>query len=345
MKQLLNYACIGAGGIANKKHLSNYSSMEDVKIEAICDIDKDSAELLAKKYKIPRVYSDYREMFRKEQLDLVSICTPNFTHKQIAVDALNAGIHVHCEKPAALNAKEVEEIISAQKKSGKKVLIGVNNRFTDQSALIKRIIQEGYIGEIYRAKCGWERNSGIPGIGKWFTVKEKSGGGALIDLGVHMIDLALYMMDFPEIEDVCGSTYKNFYKSKSRIRPGYSRLPNGVFDVEDGASGYVTFCNGSSMNLDFSWASNIEKETKYLELLGTKGGVTLIDDQVKICTQIGDTCFSLTPDEKTIPKSSNEMTRFVDCILHDRPCPVSLEQALEVAQIIDKIYLSAEKKQ
>ena len=340
----LRYACIGAGGIAEKKHLTEYSKLESVRLTAICDSNIEAAKRLAERFNIQSVYTNYQDMFSNEQLDLVSICTPNFLHAQICIAALRSGINVHCEKPLALNADEVKRIIEEKDKSSKKLMVALNNRFTNEAAHVNRLAEEGFFGDIYHVKCGWKRNSGIPGIGKWFTNKKLSGGGPLIDLGVHFLDLALYFMGFPKPESVYGAAYSNFGKSSSRIRAGYKSEKNGIFDVEDTAVGYVRLNNGATIDFDFSWASNIEEEQKYVELLGTKGGLSFANGKIKLFRQFGNTCYTMVPDIKTLPAAQKECQHMVECIVNDKQPLSSPEQAYELMQIIDAIYTSASRK-
>lgn len=223
MDHKLKYVCIGAGGIARKKHLPGYSKLSNVELAAICDANLPAAEALAKDFGVSRVYKDYREMLETEKPDLVSVCTPNHTHKDITVDALARGCHVHVEKPMALNAREAKEILDAQQKYEKKVQLGLNKRFQSNTILLKRLLDQGYFGELQCARCGWERSSGIPGVGRWFTDASLSGGGALIDLGVHYLDLAMYVLNWPKPKKVAGSLYSNFLETGDRIRRGYKR--------------------------------------------------------------------------------------------------------------------------
>lgn len=198
MKQKLRYALIGAGGNAEKKHIQGYLSLvDDVEVVAICDIDENKAQLMADKYLVPKIYTDYKVMFAEVQPDIVSIVTPNYLHAEITIYALSQGAHVHCEKPLSISAEEAKGILEARNRSGKRVMIGLNNRFTNEAVFLKKWIDEGNLGHIYSAKAGWIRRSGIPGRGTWFTDKERSGGGVLIDLGAHYLDLALYLMGTP----------------------------------------------------------------------------------------------------------------------------------------------------
>ena len=337
MRKKLRYACIGAGGIAQKKHLNGYSKLPQVTLAAICDTNRPAAEALAQEFNIPHVYTDYREMLEKESLDLVSVCTPNATHKDITVYALSQGCHVHVEKPMALNAVEAQEILDAQKKYGKLVQVGLNKRFLSNTVLLRRLLHEDFFGDLYRVRCGWERNSGIPGVGRWFTDRALSGGGALIDLGVHYLDLAMWVLNWPTPQKVLGSLSSSFLADGTRIRRGY-KSADGPVNVEGGASGSVQMTSGQTLDYCFSWASNIQREVRYLEAYGAKAGFRLEDEKLQLFTQLGGTMFTLTPDEATMPLDENEFQSFVDCILEGKTPEASAEQGCRVLSLIDFIY-------
>ncbi len=336
MQEKLRYACIGAGGIARKKHMNGYSRLPQIELAAVCDTNRGAAEKLASEFGVKKVYTDHREMLEKEHLDIVSICTPNHTHRSIAAEALQY-CNVHVEKPMALNSSEAKEIVMAGKRSGKKVQVGLNKRFLSSTILLKRMMKEDFFGNIYRVRCGWERNSGIPGTGRWFTDSSLSGGGALIDLGVHYLDLAMYFMGWPKAEKIAGSVSSNFLKEGTRIRRGYSNA-DGLVDVEDSANGTVLMKEGQTLEYCFSWASNIEKEVRYLELYGTKAGVRMVNDELQIFTQAAGTMFTLTPDPATMPLDENEFINFVDSIQNNSIPEATAEQALKVMELIDRIY-------
>ena len=340
----IKYCCIGAGGIAKKKHLNGYSKQKNVQIVAVCDTFEASAKALADAFGVEKVYTDYKQMLAECKPDLVSVCTPNCTHAQITIDCLRAGANVHVEKPIAMNAMEAQAIVDAEAETGKRVMLGLNKRFLGQTKLIHRLMEEGFFGEIYKATCGWERDSGIPGIGRWFTNKAMSGGGALIDLGVHYLDLTLDLMGWPDAASVTGNVYMNYGKGAERIRRGYKSDPNGVYDVEDTATGLVRMKNGATLDFTFSWASNIQHEVRHVELLGTKGGMTLVDDKIELYSQFGGSMFTLIPDEATIPLDIDECGHFVDCILNGKRVATPAAEGLKMMKIIDALYQSAEEK-
>jgi predicted dehydrogenase len=338
----IKYCCIGAGGIASKKHLPGYAAEPRCNVAAICDSDLSAARKLASAYSVERIYSDPIEMLEREKPDIVSVCTPNFTHMELAVAALERGCNVHVEKPVALNYKQARRICDEAEKRGLQVMLGLNKRYMGQTFLLQRLVNEGFFGDIYKASCGWERSSGIPGTGRWFTDKALSGGGALIDLGVHYLDLALSLMGYPKAKSVMGHTYSVFGAGSERIRRGYKSNPDGVYNVEDMANGTVNLENGATLNFVFSWASNIEREVRYVELVGTKGGMRMENDSIRLFTQLGGTMFTLTPDEATMPEGVNECSHFVSSLLAGQPVLTPATQGAELMRIIDGLYLSAE---
>lgn len=338
----LKYACIGAGGIADKKHLNEYSKLSGVEVAVICDENPKAAERLAEKYGVSKIYTDYNKMFDELQLDFVSVCTPNFLHGSITEAALKKGIHVHCEKPLATNSAEAQKIVDAKNKYGKKVMVALNYRFANEALFLKKYADAGLFGDIYHAKCGWIRRNGIPGKGVWFTDKKLSGGGALIDLGVHFLDLTMYFMGYPKVSTVSGKTYSYFANSAHRLRAGYKNNGDGKYDVEDMAVGLIKMENGATVDFEFSWASNIEKETKYCELLGTKGGASLINGELKLYSEIFDTSINILPEINSNMKQLSEFEHFIDCILNDKEPYAPPEQGVELLKIISAAYQSSE---
>ena len=190
----LRIGVIGAGGICTWAHMPAYAEMDNVEIVAICDIKVEKAQAVADKYGIPNVFADYNDVINMDGIDAIDICTPNNLHSIVAIYALEHGLNVLTEKPDAINASEAVKMMEAAKKSGKVLMAIRNNRYRQSTQFLKKYIAEGKMGEIYAGRCGWIRRRGIPGWGGWFTDKAQSGGGPLIDLGVHIIDLAMYLM-------------------------------------------------------------------------------------------------------------------------------------------------------
>jgi len=350
MKKKLKIALIGAGGIASVMHMPGFTKMDNVEIVAICDINRDKAGKMAKEYNIPHVCENYRDVFEIPELDAVDICTPNYLHSVIAVEALEHGLHVFCEKPDAVSVDEVMKMKDAAEKSGKVLMVMRNNRYMPISSFLKEYIEAGRMGEIYAARCGWQRRRGIPGKGGWFTTKEQSGGGPLIDLGVHMIDLTMWLMGNPKPVAVTGCTYKKFADNDTSdsVNSDFGeKKADGVFDVEDLAMGFIRFENGACMQIEFSWASNVEKEQRFFELRGTRAGACWSSATEEL--GIYEEEFSRTVDY--IPNIDNtkgmqiheaNLRHFVDVVLNDVKPMFVPQQGVDMVQILEAIYQSAE---
>ncbi|MFO7612934.1 MAG: Gfo/Idh/MocA family oxidoreductase [Clostridia bacterium] len=337
------YACIGAGGIAKWKHMPGYGALGNVEICAISDINPAALAEMKLIYPNIRTYANHGEMLEKEKPDIVSICTPNRFHRDMTIEALRSGAHVHCEKPIAMNAAEAADMIEARDRYGRELMVGLNNRFTNEAFFLRDYISKGGLGDIYYARCGWRRRRGIPGMGGWFTQKALSGGGPLIDLGVHMLDISMYMMDSPEPSSVSASTYRKFEGSRTRNmalpKPGEA----GVFDVEDLAVGFVRFRNEASLSFEISFAMNNDEEEWFYELFGTKGGAKYRKGELKIFTEINDTLADIYPNTKYRTPALNEFGHFID-IIEKRERNISPpEDALKMMKLIGAAYESAEK--
>lgn len=349
----LKYGIIGMGAIA-EKHLKGYRQLsEQVEMLACCDLRTDRMNFIADKYDIPNRFTDYRELLKLEALDFVSICLPNYLHAPVTAEALRAGLHVHCEKPAAPTSEEVQRMIDARNASGKQLMIGLNNRFTPHTQFVKNYIDSGAMGELYFVKCGWQRRNGLPHSG-WFTNRQQSGGGPLIDLGVHYIDLALYFMGYPEPSVALANTYDMFGTGADRLfytYPGAAGAAAGVYNVEDLATGLVNLKNGACIQFEVSWASNIEKEKVFYELYGSKAGIRYGNDlQGNETLQIfrlegGQQC-NLIPEINPHLYKLTEFGDFVSAVRSNaEPTVVKMEQCLKIARILQGIYRSAETKQ
>ena len=280
----LRIALIGVGGMGSHHLYSSHARNPRVEIVALCDIIEERCVAAAKKLGRDdiAIYTDYKALIDNEELDAVDIATPNRFHSIIAVYALEQGLHVFCEKPDAINVEEALKMKTASEKAGKVLMVMRNNRYTPGSKYLKKFIAAGEAGDIYCGRCAWIRRRGIPGKGGWFTTKSESGGGPLIDLGVHMIDLSIWLMGNPTPVSVSGCTYSKFADNDAESDSEHSKfgdsVSNGTFDVEDLAMGFIRFDNGACLQIEFSWASNIVKEQRYIELRGTKAGLTWFDN-------------------------------------------------------------------
>jgi predicted dehydrogenase len=334
---------IGTGGIS-EVHAKGYLADDRCELYAACDINRERAEAFARKHGIPRIYTDYREMLKQEDLDAVSVCTMNSTHAPISIAALKAGKHVLCEKPMALNAEEATLMEKTAREANKLLMIGVVRRFGNDTAVLQDFIKNGHMGEIYYSKASYLRRNGCPG--GWFSEREKSGGGPLIDLGVHIIDLVWYLMGRPKPTAASGVTF-----SKLGNRPGI-KDPKGYvsvdagnkFDVEDMAAAIIRFDNGSSLYVETSFSLNIKKDSGTIELFGTRSGARL-NPELELFTDMNGYLVDVSPAMETALSFTglfeNEIKHFIDCIVDGVPCISPASDGVEVMKMIDAIYKSA----
>ena len=339
---------IGIGGIFKGSHIGEYLDDERLEVVALCDIIEERAtEIRDKHFPNAAVYTDFRELLKDESIDSVDICTPNYLHSIIAVAAFEAGKHVFCEKPDAVNVEEVLKMNRAAEKAGKTLMIMRNNRFSPASQYAKKYIESGAMGDIYCGRCGWQRRRGIPGKGGWFTTKAQSGGGPLIDLGVHMIDLAIWLMGSPKPVTVTGSTYCKFADSDTSdsVNSDFGdKVSDGTFDVEDLAMGTIRFDNGAQLQIEFSWASNIKQENRFVELRGTKSGLTWRDGDVEVFTEMHGQGCDIHPSNLQPEKKEHvlNLINFYDVVIDGKEPVFKPQQGIDMIKILCAIYKSAE---
>ncbi len=345
----IGIAIIGSGGIAQGVHLPAYAKLRDegkVKILAVSDANPETAKAAAEKFAVPNQFADYKEMLQLKEIDAVNICTPNFLHKQPTIDALNAGKHVLVEKPIALNAVEGQEMVDAAHRNKKKLQVALNVRFGSVPQSVKRFIKDGKIGDIYYARAQALRRRGVPGWGV-FTQKDKQGGGPLIDIGVHILDLTLWLMGYPEPASVSGTSYTKF-GTREGVLGLMGQWDPKKYTVEDFAVGLVKFKNGATLVLESSFIANIEKDVMRTDIIGTEGGAT-VDPFNQANTKIfreesgtlTDTQLAFLPNVGT---HEAEIRSFVQAIIDDTPVEVPGEQGLMVSRILDAIYASSEQR-
>ena len=334
----LRVGVIGLG--MGRHHVAAYQTHPKAEVVAIADPDENRLKEIGDKHAVPHRYTSAEEMLQHEALDIVSVATPNRFHKPLAIAAFEAGCHVLCEKPMALCADEGREMIAAANQAGKRLMINFSYRFTEQSMALKEQVDAGVLGDVYYARTIWHRRRGLPGFGGWFGQKALAGGGPLIDLGVHRLDLALWLMGYPRPIWVMGSAY-NPIASELAKRQG---VP---YEVEDMAVGMVKFENGATLEIEASWAANIsERELMETRLFGTKGGMVQrnVEETYKFEAEIYLELNGAQFDMKVHPPSQpvpSSMYHFVDCIVNEKPNIATAEEGLLVMEILDAIYQSA----
>lgn len=341
----LRVGIIGTGTLA-ALHMKAYQGNPNVELAAVCDINGDRAKQFAAEYGVGKAYDDYREMVNDDRLDAISIVTWNNTHAPIATAALEAGKHVLCEKPPALNSIEALRMQEASTKCNRLLMFGFVKRFAQNVQVMKKFIDSGELGEIYFAKTGYLRRCGNPG--GWFATKALSGGGPLIDLGVHIIDLCMYLMGKPKPVSVFGSTYDQI-GNRANIQ-GYSWYKAADYnaeanEVEDFANAIIKFENGASLYFETSWTMNIAKDTVYSQLFGNRGGAEL-EPEFHIYTEKNDYLVNCLPilDSYTFKMEdvfTAEINHFVDCLINGTPCICPAEDGVTIMKVLDAVYESA----
>ncbi len=341
----LRIGIVGCGSIAHWAHMDSYQEMDNVEIVAVCDIIKERAEEMKKEYNLTsaKVYQDYNDLIADPDVESVDVCTPNYLHSKVAVAALNAGKHVFTEKPDAINVEEVKKMEAAAKASGKTLMVMRNNRFSHASRWLKKYIEDGKMGEIYAARCGWIRQNGEP-ASDWFADNSQSGGGALIDLGVHMIDLAIWLMGNPHPVSVSANTYSKFGHKESRYREFGGKVID-KFDVDDLTMGFIKFDNGACLQLEFSWASNVEQEKRFVELRGTEAGAYWTGGHLKLIHEDANGDMTSETPEPHYPEPgehAGNLHNYVDVVLNGaEPC-FKIEQGVDMIKILRAVYESAQ---
>jgi predicted dehydrogenase len=275
----IKVAIIGCGQIARNAHLPAYQANADLaEVKYFVDIIPERAQQLCEKYGSGTALTDYHDILNDPEIQCVSVCTPNYVHAPIAIDFLNAGKHVLCEKPAAVNSELAAQMQKAADDNGKILNIGVCNRFNTAVCKVAELIEQGELGDLYHVYCSFRAHRSIPGLGGPFTTKELAGGGALIDWGVHYLDLIFYCINQPAVKTVSAATYsvlgkamENYvYESMWAGPPDYK----GTYDVEEFVTGLIR-TEGPTISLNGAWAQNIGESATFIEFLGDKGGIKL----------------------------------------------------------------------
>lgn len=341
----LRIGMVGAGNIANV-HLNAYQTLDNVEIAAICDINAERLNETADLFNIEKRYTTEAEMLANEQLDAADVCVWNCNHAKCTIDALDAGLHVLCEKPMAYSVKEAEEMLEASKRNNKLLMIGFVLRFDPESGIAKDFIDNGYLGDIYYSKATYLRRHGSPG--GWFSNKELSGGGPVIDLGVHVIDLTRQLMGNPKPISVFASTSDRL-KDRKYLKTNVGWIPKDAkpddpFNVEDFAVAMIKYEDGKTTLLETSYSLNGEQTTKK-ELFGTKGGIKIDADGMKNYTEWNNFLADVTPHTENYKFGKEmftaEMEHFVDCALNGTPCKAPAEDGVVIMKILEAIYESA----
>ncbi|MGI6595850.1 MAG: Gfo/Idh/MocA family oxidoreductase [Elusimicrobia bacterium] len=346
----IKFGVIGAGGIAQTAHIPSLKRIEEAEITAIADINQEKLLYVKDTFDIKNTFTDWEKMLETD-IDAVVVASPNTFHAQHSIRAMESGKDVLCEKPISLTAKDVLDIFQTADKTNKIFMAGLPKRFSGEAKVLKPMIERGEFGEIYYLKASYLRRRGIPGLGTWFTSKKLAGGGPMLDVGVHMLDLILYLAGAPEPEIVMGATYEKFKDSAidggwPPIETRKGDISTGKMEVEDLACGFVKLSNGATLVIEASWSGNSEAGLK-ASLFGTLAGVSMPDpsdpkNPVRIFSENNGVLTDILPEIPTTDVFYEEMLHFIDCVKTRKEPLIKKKEVVSVVKIIENIYKSAE---
>ena len=353
MGRKVRIGIIGCGGIANGKHMPALKKIEEAEMVAFCDIIEERAVKAAKEFGVEgaKVYTDYRKLLEDESIESVHVCTPNRSHSFITIDALEAGKHVMCEKPMAKTYAEAKKMYETAQRTGKKLTIGYQQRWRPDSLYLKEACDNGDLGDIYYGRAIALRRRAVPTLGGFLNEYEQ-GGGPLIDIGTHALDLTLWMMNNYKPKMVVGNVYKKLGDQK-RSGNAWGEWDPAQYTVEDSAFGFVTMENGATISVEASWALNIADPNEAVTYLcGDKAGADMRGGLHLNYVKYGRQCIE-TPNFEaggaaffegaTSDPSELEARAFINAIINDTEVSTKPEQALVVTQILEGIYESAKQ--
>ena len=353
MEKKVVVGVIGCGCIANAAHIPSYMNNPDVVIKYFCDIIPERAEQAVSQYGCGIAVTDYHDVIGDPEVEAVSVCTPNRMHPVIAMDALRAGKHVLCEKPAARTYAEAKEMQAVQHETGNVLNIGVVNRFNTAVNKIRELISAGTLGEVYHVYVSFRARRSIPGLGGAFTTKEIAGGGALIDWGVHYLDIVMFCTGDPKPVTVSGQAYSKLgvdmknYIYENMWSEGTKDL-NGTYDVDDSVTGLVRTQTapgiwGPTISLNGAWAQNIGPHEAYIDFLGDKAGIRLqYGGNFTIYGTKDGKLWEETPEYESVNMFQNEIDSFVRCVRTGEKLPSHIDQVIITARMMQAIYDSSD---
>jgi predicted dehydrogenase len=340
-KVRMGIAGIGAMG---QGHVGAFTENPNSEVIAICDQSKEWVETCKKNWGTKYAFTNWEDLVACDDVDAIAVCFPTIFHDPVTIGALNAGKHVLCEKPMAMSTQKAQAMADAANRNGKILMVSYNQRFGADIQYLKKYIDDGNVGEVYFTRTAWRRPMGVLPPAKhqratgeqysrnWFNEK-KMGGGAALDLGSHVVDLAMYLMGFPKIKQVVGMAYTKFL-------PEFLDGKGVESDADDHSVGFAKFENGASMQIEASYGSYIEHDKIIQAIYGNKGGACRESGQpVKLFVKSGEEYKTIIP-EINLP-SIRPMDHFIDCILENKTPIVTPEQGVAVTQILEGIYISS----
>lgn len=340
-KKSVNVAVIGAGAIG-LNHIQSFQSHPAAKVVALAETSPERGQEAATEFGVADVYTDYKDVLARKDVDIVSIALPNFLHAPVGMDVLRSGKHLMIDKPMATNAADAAKLIKLAQTRKLKLMVGQNQRFTPEAQTIKNLVEKGKLGEVYAAKATWMRRSGIPKLGTWFTRKDLAGGGCTYDIGVHALDLALHLIGDFDAASVSGQTFTKF-GNRGLGEGGWGKSepdPSKPFDVDDMSTALIKMKSGRTVLLEATWAAHQPaRDVNGVQLFGTDAGATTNPAQLYRQTRTGYVVEQLQASAKLI--APNRMGNFVDVVLGKAEPYVKPEESLAVQKILDAIYKSS----
>lgn len=342
----MKVAVIGCGTIANAAHIPSYMNNPEAEIKYFCDIIPERTEAAVEKYGCGTAITDYHIALNDPEIEAVSVCTPNNMHPTISIDAMRAGKDVLCEKPAARTYAEALEMQKVQHETGRILNIGVVNRFNDSVNLIKKFIDDGKLGEVFHVYVSFRAHRSIPGLGGAFTTKAIAGGGALIDWGVHYLDIVMYCCGDPKPVTVTGEAFcklgrdmKNYaYKS---MWAENTKNVDGTYDVDDSVTALIR-TEGPVITVNGAWAQNIGQSETYIDFMGDKAGIRLqYGSDFTVYTAEHGALIEYKPEFKMRDHFQNEIDAFVDCVKTRKKLPSHIDTVIITARMMQAIYDSS----
>ncbi len=342
-------AVVGCGRIANIAHFPAFAEMDNIRVKYACDLIEEKAQEVKEKYDfVENVITDYKVALADDEVDAVFVLTPNYAHYTVTMDALKAGKHVFCEKPITVNYALSCEMAEEANKQGKILNIGVCNRYHKSVERLEELNREGRFGDIYHVYCSFRSFRSIPGLGGAFTTKAESGGGVLIDWGIHFLDLILYILGGAKLKNVTCDAYNEMakdmksYKYESMWAEETSDTENGTNDVDDLISGYVR-TDKASISFNGAWAQNIDKHEMFIDFMGDKCGARLAYGG-KFELFDGSTLETITEDYDIPNMYLREDCDFIESIKSGEKTRNHIDYILESAKLLDTLYASADAK-
>lgn len=337
----LKVAIIGGGQVAETTHIPTYQKREDIELVAVLSRNEQNAKEFARRNNIPNAYINSDEMFKNEQPDIVSICTPNKYHFKYVIEALENGCHVFCEKPPSISAEEAKQMYQCARKNERILAYNFQHRFSDEASILRQSFSNRVLGDVYHTKVSALRRSGVPGWGS-FINKETQGGGPLIDIGIHMLDSALFVLGFPEIDKVTAKMFQKIgpYKSEGT----FGKWDPTKYEVEDSLFGFIELKDGGLIQIETSFALQMKpKSVMNIQFFGDQAGATLYP--VEIFTDDKGSLVSLYKQEesKEVNTFERSINSFVNhCLGDDSETIATGLQGYQIQKIIESLYISAE---